>query len=361
MQYQAEINSLQPILSQAKSILIALKNSPTVDDLAAGLSLYLALGQSQKQVQICSDGEIRVLHTNLFGVDKIAKKVSSGKDGDFKIALGGVVAPDGGVPALSKLDWAPSGSDLNLVFHVLPGQKFEPTHVTPSYEGSGFDLVFVVGASSLAQLGSVYLENTVSFTPGKIVNIDNKGQNSAFGSINFIDTEAAAVCQIMARVLTGLQLPLAGDIATNLLTGIYDASQNLQADKVSAETFNVVAEAISFGGMRPGGSTSEKPVSSTAATQTSNDIFSSPGIDLSKIFQAPAQAFNFNPSPPPAPPSQNSATIASIPTNSFSFNQPLPASNQPSPEEVPSGEDANSASPELDWLTPKIYKGSGVG
>lgn len=316
MKYEAHLAQVNNFLPQAKNILIALPKNPTIDHLASGLALYLSLAQAGRSPVVATEGIIRVGHTSLFGVGQIQSKIPQGSGGDFVITLGGVVDADGRVPAVEKMDYFPIGSDLNLVFKVLPGQKFEPTSITPRYEGGGFDLIFAIGALNLEDLGSIYSENQAIFAGNKIINIVNQGQGSQFGATNIVDPTASSICEMMAQILPDLHLPIDGDIATNLLTGIFTATDSLQTGNVSGDTYEAVALAVRSGGIKP-------------------TISAQEGFDLNKIFQAP--------------------TIP--PTDNFTM-PPVVTPNQPSPEEVPTREGVETITPEVDWLTPKIFKGS---
>lgn len=323
MKYDAQLSELQKVLPGAKNILIALSSQPAVDDLAAGLALFLSLTSAGKNVSIVSEGVIRVGHTNLFGIGQIQNKLPQTSGGNLVVSLGGVVS-GGTVPALEKLDWYPQGSDLNLVFHVIPGQKFEPTHITPRFEGGSFDLIFVIGAQSLASLGSIYLGHEESFRNIPLANIDNKAGNGGFGTTNVVDPNASSASEIMTQVLTPLQLSFEGDIASNLLAGIFAATNNLQGTNTGADTYGAVALAMQMGGQRP-----------QSAAQPTPEAVSF------------GQAFS---QPQPAPVPVGSAPVPPV--------QPESAS-EPSPEEQPAGEEV--VTPENDWLTPKIFKGSSIG
>lgn len=331
MKYDSALNELKQLLPSTQSILIALPKNSDVDILAAGLALYLSLTQAGKDAKIVTEEVIKVSHTNLFGVDKIQGSLPASNSGDFVITLGGVATPDGKVPTAEKMDYYTTGSDLNLVVRVLPGQKFEPTSVTPHYEGGGFGLIFVLGAQNLDNLGAIYSSNQQLFTNGQIINLDNKAANNQFGKTNILDTQASSLCEIVGQILPDLSLPLQGDIATNLLTGIFASTNNLQNGSVGADTYEVVAQAVRAGGQKP----------SLVEAQPTNPVTAEPGFDLSKIFQAP---------------------VTPQPDISEAFPVPPVVSTQPSPEETPMGEGVETASPEADWLTPKIFKGkSGLG
>ncbi|MCL5784325.1 MAG: hypothetical protein M1142_03155 [Patescibacteria group bacterium] len=344
MKYDAQLAGVQNSLPNAKNILVALSKEPTVDELAAGLALFLSLKQAGKTVSIVTEGVIRVEHTNLFGVGDIKDQLPQMSSGDFVLVLSGVATPGadgkGVVTSVEKMDYFTQGNDLNLIFRVVPGKKFEPAQITSRYEGGSFDLIFTVGASNLNLLGSIYTARQQMWTGTQIINIDNKQSNSNFGSTNIIDGVASSVSEIVAQVIVSLKLPFETDIATNILSGIFTATSNLQGPRVTADTYDVVSNALRVGGQKPAA-----PMVSPQPVQTEQPIQNSaPSFDLSKVFNQPLSQ------------PMGEAAVSQEATAPAS---PSPA--QPSPEETPSGERVESETPESDWLTPKIYKGSSLG
>lgn len=342
MKYDAQLQELRALLPQAKNILVALPKEFDTDELAAGLALFLSLTQAGKEVSIITEGEIKVSHSHLFGAGKVQNKYQQTQDGNYTIILGGVVAPDGTVPSLQKLDWFPTGpqmKDLKLVFGVAPGQKFEPTFITPGVEGGKFDLIFVLGTHFLEDLGGIYQNQTQLFTNTYLVNVDNNALNTQFGKTNLVDTNAS-LSELASQIIASLQLPFDGDTATNILAGLFEATANLQGNYLSAETYEVVALALKAGGKKPSTFTQTTPPTPTIAgpTPLGTNFPPVPNYDLSKVFNPPG------------------GTIESSPAN---FSTVQPAENQPSAEEVPSGEAA--VTPGSDWLTPKIFKGGSIG
>lgn len=336
MKYQVQAEEIKKILNNAKNILIVLPQNASVDHLAAGLALYLSLDEASKNLpaigqdaHIVCETPVLVNHANLFGVGQISNKLPQTSGGNLTITLANVAASDGTVPTLEKLDWYTKGTDLNLVFQVINGQRFEPTSIVPHYQGSGFNLIFTVGSPTPNDLGNLYMANRQVFEGVHIINLDNKPNNTSFGSTNIVDHASASLSEIVFQLLESLQLPINGDLATNILTGIFAATANLTAGNVSADTFQVVADALKVGGQKPNffASSLGKP--------------SAPGL----------QAVSFT--------SQETFTVPPV------VGQPTQP-NRPSAEERPMGEAAISieeevVSPEPDWLTPKVFKGGSIG
>lgn len=349
MKYDGQFGELKNLLPAAKSILIALPVGADIDKMAAGLSLFLTLEAAGKEVSIVSDDAILVGQSHLFGVDHIQKDFPSTTGGNLTLTLEGVAASDGTVPALEKLDWYAEGSNLNLVFHVLPNQTFQPAKIVPKYQGSSFNLVFTVGAVNLNALGSVYLKNQSSFSGIHIVNIDTQAANSAFGSTNILDTASSSLSEVLTNLISDLGFSLDADAASNLLAGIFDATNNLNNVKVTADTYMAVVNCLRVGGRKP--SVSNTVVQSQS---TGTSIPQQPAYDWNAVSAAIGQTN--------APQTQSIPQYTTVPVTQ---SNPEPASivgeDTPSPEERPAGEGVISETIEPDWLTPKIFKGTSLG
>ncbi len=325
MKYDTQLTELKTLLPTAKSILIALPVNANIDQLSSGLALFLTFEGAGKQVSIVCDDLVKVGQSHLFGVDHIQKNIPSTDGGNLTLTLEGVAASDNTVPALEKLDWFAEGSNLNLVFHVLPGQTFQPSRIVPHYQGGGFNLIFVVGAVNLNALGNVYNSSPQAFSGTHVVNIDTQTANTSFGQTNIVDTASSSLSEVIGAVITDLGFNLDSDSASNLLAGIFSVTKNLTDEKVNAETYMAVAQCLRVGGRKPG---------SAAST---------PSYDWSGLMPTTPQ------------PVVDNSGDDSMPTNATQIV------NQPSPEERPYEEGVISENIEPEWLTPKIFKGSSLG
>jgi hypothetical protein len=264
--------------------------------------MALALQKAGKTVSVVSEGNPLVSHSHLYGIGDVKNSVPTSGEGNFVIKLDGVVDPSGQmntVPALEKLDWNPEGSALNLVFHVVPGQRFEPTNVSYGHETSGFDLIITVDADSLDELGQIYLKNAALFSKSTVVNIDNDPSNSQFGNINIVDPQASSLSEMTVQILKQLGAEMDSDIASNLVAGIYAATHNL-TQNVNPDTFAAVATAMQSGGKLPEGGVVnqptvvhepvvEAPVVETSVVQETNQIqFSQPTGNSQQSTATPA-------------------------------------------------------------------------
>lgn len=308
MKYDQQLSDLKNQLTNAKNVLVALSPTLTVDNLAAGLSLALSLEASGKNVAVVSSGDPLVSHSTLFGVGKIQKELSANGTGKFILTIGGVV-DENGQPLLQGVDYNTLGSDLNLVFPITPGKSFEPKYITPKFEGTSYDIIFVVGAQSLEQLGEVYQKNQETFQKTQVINIDNNPQNSQFGAVKVVDVQATTLSEMAFQVIGGLGLEVNRDIAQNLLRGM---SGNL-------------------------GQTGQASMTNQSS-----------GFDFTQMYK-----------PNPEPQGDNftvPSVVDSRPRGEESSEK------EPGLEVAQSGNEAEAGvEPEEDWLTPKVFGGKSIG
>ncbi len=375
MKYDSSIAELKNLLPSAKSILIALPVEAGLDQMAAALALFLILEAAGKQVSVACDVDVKVSSAHLFGIDHVQKNIPSTDGGNLTITLEGVATANNTIPALEKLDWFAENNNLNLVFTVLPGQTFQPSRIVPHYQGGGYNLIFVIGAADLNSLGNIYAQNSQVFSGAHVVNIDLQSVNTSFGTTNVVDQSASSLSEIVANLINDLSMGIDADTASNILVGIFAATDNLTSPKATAETFMNVANCLRVGGKRPEIASSQQAQTPTSSYDWSalmpKDPITQPTQSIAAEPQAPALTAeaqtinNLNYSfivPPVASQSTESRVdVGDHTQNAASSMNMNPAFSAPSPEERPSMEGVVSETVEPEWLTPKILKGSSLG
>ena len=200
--------------------------------------------------------------------------------------------------SIEKVSYNIEENKFNLI--IQPREGFEPLSpeaVRFSSGGGAVELIFVLGTPTLTDLGPLYEKGKEIFGKTPLVVIDNHPENKHYGKINFVNPNASSVSEIMATVLKKLGLEMDSDTAHNLLTGIEFATASFSSPSTSFEAFETAGACLRVGARR--GLTFGK-------TATKSDL------------------------KPKASP---------LPSVSPSLGD----------EETPS-----------DWLTPKIFKGSGL-
>jgi len=354
----------QPILktlTTAKNVLILLPQNPSLDTVAAGLALHLSLTKKQLMVTIGCDTPMTVNFNRLFGVDKIKQRI-----GNQNLVISFIYPED----SLEKVsyDKDPQNQKFHLTIEPKAGkQPLDSNQVEYSYTGSNADLIFIIGARSLEDLGHLYQQEKTLLNNQKktIVNLSTLDKNAQFGTVNLYDPTASGCSEIAFSVLKALSLPLEQDIATNLLAGIEKSTNNFATAK-SADTFAVTAELIRLGAKKGYISTLPTPSLRRPFTPLSSTPQSSnqrPNLQSLLNKQVPITSNQLPPLPvnPPTPQSQ----VTPIEPQPLPKSQPLKSVSQSTPNLVSNRQDlplpdqslseqTSSRQPSPDWLKPKV-------
>jgi nanoRNase/pAp phosphatase (c-di-AMP/oligoRNAs hydrolase) len=230
------IGPIQQALETAKTVLVLLPQNPSLDAVAAGLALYLSLSKKQLNLTVGCATPMTVNFNRLFAVDKIRQHI-----GNQNL----IISFDFPADSIEKISFDRDQSQkLYLTVEPKAGATPpDPQSVKYSYTGSDGDLIFVIGARSLEDLGSLYQEEKqlLDNKEKTLVNLSHLDKNTQFGTVNLYDPTASGCSQITTAVLLALNLPFDADIATNLLAGIEANSANFSASNVTAATFEMVA------------------------------------------------------------------------------------------------------------------------
>lgn len=238
--FKTEIGLVQEKIHAAQNILILTKSQPSYDGLAAALSLYLTLIKSGKKVTMACPSDLTVNYSDLVGVDKV-KKEMSGKN--FVISL------DYQEGAIEKVSYNIENNKFNLVIQPREGSSWDlsPDKIQFNYQPTDFNLIITLELSSIEELNTLFPNEHELFSKIPVVAINNALNQNQFATINLSVPTAASLSEIIAQLLTELNLVLDLDVAGNLVKGIYNATANLQAENISADTFEALALCLRSG------------------------------------------------------------------------------------------------------------------
>lgn len=136
---------------------------------------------------------------------------------------------------------------LNLYLTPQQGSDLNPLAVAHLFSPVELDLIVVLDCGDLFRVGSFYDDHREVFSRTPIVNIDHHHDNTHFGTINFVDEQAASTTQLIYQLMLALNLPLDEAVATDLLTGIITDTGNFQYTSTSPETLFVASKLIAAG------------------------------------------------------------------------------------------------------------------
>lgn len=119
--------------------------------------------------------------------------------------------------------------ELYPQFAFLPGAE---TIVGPEQVGADYDLIVVLDASSTDRMGSIFRPDDHGQIPMLV--IDHHVTNTLFGTVNWVDPSCAATCQMLVYLAEALSVPVDGDLAVCLLTGLVTDTLCFRTDGTDA-------------------------------------------------------------------------------------------------------------------------------
>lgn len=318
---QKMFEQIKNFIDKANKIGIAVGKNPGIDELAAALSLYLSLEKQGKNVSIASATEPLVEHSVIFGIGKVKSGFDEGA-GDMTVSF---PYQEG---EIEKISYTLENGFLNIIVKAgEEGLSFSEKDVIFKRSNGSLDLLFAIGTPRLSDLENIF--DPYASKDTTVINIDNKASNQGFGDIVLASPSFSSVSEKVSDLMISLNFPMDPDIAQNLLLGIEEATSSFQNPKTSSLAFEMAASLMKKGAQR-------KNISQEAFTESIS------GEDAS-IF---------------------------APQKFSSFEEMRREERSPQMRDFASaGEDKKSQSdvprdkgkkkkPPIDWLTPKIYKGS---
>lgn len=123
-------------------------------------------------------------------------------------------------------------------YETLPG--IQKINVTEQIEGD-YDALLVLECNDLERPGLKGLDRFF------VVNIDHHPGTERFGDLNWLDPTAAAVGEMVFRLIKMLGVSVTPEIATNLYVAILTDTGSFQYSNTNARTFTVASELVKSG------------------------------------------------------------------------------------------------------------------
>lgn len=158
------------------------------------------------------------------------------------------IRPDGdAIGALLGLGLAlqGAGKDVQMVladglpanFRFLEGSQQVQNRVT-----APFDLLCVVDCSDPQRMGNLFSE-TVTVD----INIDHHVTNLNFGRVNLVDTKAVSTTEIIADLLTALEITISPAAASALLVGLITDTIGFRVPSITAKALRLAGDLMEKG------------------------------------------------------------------------------------------------------------------
>ena len=332
------IQKLKDAIAKSNSIGIAVGDTPTRDEMGAALSLYLLLKAANKHVSIASPADPIVEISSLVGIDKVQRNFG-GDAGDLVVSF---PYKEG---EIEKVSYTLENNFLNIIVKSSEqGLTFREEDVRYTRGSGSIDLLIVVGTATLDQIGDVIDSQKLSNIT--IINIDNDPNNQGFGDIVLVSPQASSVSEHVADIVLTLGFTFEQDSAQNLLSGVMSATSNFQDPRTSSLAFEVSAFLMKHGAQRP----RIQGIQSNQVDQSAAQRFRQASEQMDQQRQSSPVAA---PAARPAQPQQQAEPVQ----QPQSVQQPTSSQMPDNFDKVEQAEEQNEKPP-LDWLTPKVYKGS---
>ncbi|SRR5258708_2388620 len=337
------VQDIKDLINKNDAIGIAVGKNPTVDEMAASLSLYLSLQSINKKVVIASPTEPIVEVSHLVGIDKVKNNLDN-NGGDLIVSFP-YRTKENGDGEIQKVSYTIDDGFLNIVVKAgESGLTFNDEEVKFRRGGAIPKLLFVIGTARLADLSDLF--DPQALKDISVINIDNNQDNQQFGNVVLVSPRLSSLSEQVADLLVLLDLPIDIDIAQNLLSGISVATSNFQKQNTSYLAFEMASVLLKKGASRP---VLNRP-------QVSNDT-SRTMTEMTRQVQQPrldnrGQQPRVQQQQPMQPPIQQQPN-----SNPFMQQQNVPQRNE-QPKQVQKQQQKDpSRKPPPDWLTPKVYRG----
>lgn len=235
-------STLKSVIDQTKSILILLPTKPYFDQVAAGLSLYLAV-RGEKEVAVVSNSPMTVEFNRLVGVNKISQNLGNK---NLIISFSNYEANN-----IEKVSYDLDNGEFRLT--IIPKQGVsapQKDQIEITHSGVSADTIILVGGTNESHFPALSSKELVN---ARIVHVGSRTLTLPAGkNIISLAKSASSASEVCASLLKESGYKIDSDIATNLVMGIEEGSNKFSSNEVTAETFQVFAELMKAGGQRMG-------------------------------------------------------------------------------------------------------------
>lgn len=212
---------------------------------ALGLGRALEALRPGHQVDVISSGfhdSHRQRYGFLPGADRVQPTIEQLHDLTVRIPLGQAQVKD----VRHEI------RDGTIEIRLTPSSgQLSQDHIEAAMSQFRYDLIIVVDAADLGQLGSLYTQHAVFFQSTPIIAIDHDASHERFGHINLVDLAAAACGEVCAHFLREVAPQVIDpDVATCLMTGILTETRGFRSPTISVRTFDVASALLTIGARR---------------------------------------------------------------------------------------------------------------
>ncbi len=238
----AEISNIVKNIEKARRVAIVLPAQVSVDGLSAAMALQAALmrksdslvsalvfSSSMSLPELPFLRRHPVVHSALNSGNQLVIKVSNHRAQPAELRY----EKDGG----------------GLTIYITPEKgNFSEQDVSVLPGSGNFDLVIILGASGFEQLGNIYTENAKLFFETTALNIDYNPSNEYYGSMNYVQTTASSLSEVVMDLIEAMPGALQNNrAATSLLAGIISQTGSFRDPKTTPQALMKASRLVAAG------------------------------------------------------------------------------------------------------------------
>lgn len=233
---------LSEFIKKSSRPLIVIPTNSSGDTISGALALFWAFKKNKKNPRLACSKKIPQKFSFLSGCDLIEQNASDNFIYEISLSVGN--------QEIEKARFIKSENNAKFCFRSKNCEikkdslRFEPR----SFE---YNSIFSIGSLNLRSLGPLYSNSPNIFSNLPIANIDNQESNENFGNINLVNSDCASISEIIARIIEeSPNLKIDSEIATLLLAGIIEKTDNFQTPSLGGDLFHLTAYLLALGAER---------------------------------------------------------------------------------------------------------------
>lgn len=240
---QHKLSLFKQLFDQADSVLIIYAPDALRDHLFAATALYKTFQQlGNKEVAMLSSENLFKAEPDIVYLDET--KTDIGHQ-NLCITL------DYDVESVEKITSSIDEESKKLHITIKPKKGIAPLSkesVKFSNTGAEADMVILVGVDDLESLENLYIGYENLYQNTALISINS--YETSFGNLKLDILGSSCVSEYVADLLRGLNYQLDHEVATNLLAGIDEETDNLESYLATADTFEIVSHLLRDGARR---------------------------------------------------------------------------------------------------------------
>ncbi len=224
-------------LRTAVNVLVTVSNNPTVDQLAAAIGFTLTLNKIGKHATAVYSGDTPSTLEFLKPEATIEKNTDSLRD--FIVSLD-----------KAKADKLRYKVEENVVKIFITPYRTSLSEKDLNFSQGDFnvDAVVALGVSEREQLDQAIIAHGRILHDATVITVSAGSVNSTLGSVNWQDSSASSLCEMLVSVGDALQPGLLDNqIATAYLTGIVAQTERFRNDKTTPKIMTMAASLMAAG------------------------------------------------------------------------------------------------------------------